>query len=520
MVDKNEFFREATLRLCGHLEIEKGLQACIQYLKAFMPADELYLERYDRELGMMHVVARGTPDKAEKLDVLVPLPEEARAAVEALRAQYRNGTVPTVLVMNKPSEEPVTRSLEERLGMPLSSALSLPLIVEGRSIGTLALTAEGNDRFEPEHVELFALLKKPFYVAMSNTLKHAEVLRLMDVLEDENRYLQRELMAISGSDIIGYDFGLKSVMSMVQKVAPTDSPVMLLGETGTGKDVIANAIHYTSSRRDGPFVKVNCGAIPDTLLDSELFGHEKGAFTGALAQKRGRFERADKGTIFLDEIGELPPPAQVRMLRVLQDKEIERVGGTKTIPVDIRIIAATNRPMDEMLRDGRFREDLWFRLSVFPVLVPPLRERTEDIPVLVTYFIERKSKQMKLPGMPKLAPGAIERLRSYRWPGNVRELENVIERELILNRDGPLLFEHRVLGGSAFPSSPAGSVAVSSKKLDDVMAAHITSVLGQTEGKVNGPGGAAEILGLNASTLRARMKKLGIPYGRSAQDSD
>ena len=242
---------------------------------------------------------------------------------------------------------------------------------------------------------------------MSKALEHQEIIRLKDMLADDNRYLFDELRSASGDEIIGSDFGLKAVMRMVQQVAPLDSPVLLLGETGTGKEVIANAIHYSSPRKDGPFIKVNCGAIPETLLDSELFGHEKGAFTGAISQKRGRFERANKGTIFLDEIGELPAQAQVRLLRVLQTKEIERVGGTTSIPVDIRIISATNRNLQEMIASGRFREDLWFRLNVFPIMIPPLRQRREDIPALVHHFIERKSKELKLTERPVLAPGAI-----------------------------------------------------------------------------------------------------------------
>ena len=214
-----------------------------------------------------------------------------------------------------------------------------------------------------------------------------------------------------------------------------------MGETGVGKEVIANAIHNLSLRSNGPFIRVNCGAIPPTLMDSELFGHEKGAFTGALFQKRGRFERADGGTIFLDEIGELPLEAQVRLLRVLQEKEIERVGGTETIQVDIRVIAATHRNLDQMLAEGRFREDIYFRLRVFPIAIPPLRLRPEDIPVLVQHFIQKKCREMKTVKIPSLAPGALDRLMLYNWPGNVRELENAVERELIVNKGSLLSFD-------------------------------------------------------------------------------
>ena len=209
---------------------------------------------------------------------------------------------------------------------------------------------------------------------------------------------------------------------------------MLLGETGVGKEVVANELHKLSLRKDGPFIKVNCGAIPDTLIDSELFGHEKGAFTGAVSRKRGRFERADTGTIFLDEIGELPLPVQARLLRVLQNHEIERVGGERSISLDIRIIAATHRNLSEMVADGRFREDLWFRLNVFPVEIPPLRERTEDIPALVRHFVRIKAKALKIKKIPAFAHGAIDRLMAYDWPGNIRELENAVERDLIENQ--------------------------------------------------------------------------------------
>jgi len=363
---------------------------------------------------------------------------------------------------------------------------------------------------------LFSMLKEPFAIALSNTLKHQEVLRLKDLLADDNRYLHRELLHLSGDEIVGSDFGLKRVMEMARQVASQTSPVLLLGETGVGKDVIANAIHYSSLRKDGPFVKVNCGAMPETLLDSELFGHEKGAFTGALAQKRGRFERADRGTLFLDEIGELPPQAQVRMLRVLQYKEIERVGGTKPISVDIRLIAATNRNLEEMVKAKQFREDLWFRLNVFPIHIPPLRERKEDIPALVRHFVNRKSRELKLPEPPPLAHGVIDRLATYPWPGNVREMENVIERMLIVSRGGPLTFDD-LTGGKPSETSLSPTRAQDAPlKLDQVMSRHIRQALEMTNGKIHGKGGAAEVLGINPSTLRNRMNQLRIPYGRKA----
>jgi transcriptional regulator with GAF, ATPase, and Fis domain len=298
-----------------------------------------------------------------------------------------------------------------------------------------------------------------------------------------------------------------------------DSPVLILGETGTGKDMVANAIHNSSARSRGPFVSINCGAIPDSLIDSELFGHEKGAFTGALSQKRGRFERANKGTIFLDEIGELPAAAQVRLLRVLQSREIERVGGVKTISLDIRVIAATNRNLEEMVKNRKFREDLWFRLNVFPILIPPLRHRRSDIPSLVQHFIERKAKELKVGAPPILADGAIEALMANDWPGNVRELENVIERAMILNRGNPLRFDDLGLSSVESVNATASMPEDETLELDALVKRHIQRVLELTGGKIHGPGGAGEVLGVNPDTLRSRMKKLGIRFRKKRTES-
>ena len=457
----------------------------------------------------MRLVARACSGKGERIDKLVPFTKDAKQAMAELAELYSAGRAPEVFVVNNSKEEPITRCMLEALGEPPSSVMSLPLLIGGQIVGSLALLAKGEDRFTEEHIGLYTTLREPFFVAMSNILKHQEIVRLKEMLADDNRYLHQELKRIAGDRIIGEDFGLENVMEMVRKVSRLDSPILLLGETGVGKDVIANAIHYSSPRRDEPFIKVNCGAIPETLMDSELFGHEKGAFTGALSRKRGRFERAHGGTIFLDEIAELPLPAQVRLLRVLQSKEIERVGGSRTIAVDIRIIAATHRNLEEMIRSEKFREDLWFRLNVFPIVIPPLRQRKEDIPSLVNHFIERKSMDMKLTTIPKLADGAIEQLMSYDWPGNVRELENIIERTLILDRTGPLDFNDVVMkqpltqDKTTAPSKPGHFL-----KLDEIMSLHIRRSLKMTNGRIHGPDGAAELLGINPSTLRSRIKKL------------
>ena len=295
--------------------------------------------------------------------------------------------------------------------------------------------------------------------------------------------------------------------------------LLLTGETGVGKDVIANAIHLGSPRREGPFIPVNCGAIPDSLLDSELFGHEKGAFTGALSRKRGRFERANGGTILLDEIGEMPLEAQVRLLRVLQHREIERLGGTDRIPVDIRVITATNKDLEAQVAAGRFREDLWFRLNVFPIVVPPLRDRSSDIPALLDHFIERKAAELKVGDTPHLAPGAIDVLMAYQWPGNVRELENVVERAMILHRGEPLRFDDLGTSLRRTTTGPQPGPGQQSLALEEVTAQHIRKVLGIVGGKIHGPGGAGELLGVNPNTLRYKMKKLGIPFRKDRESA-
>ncbi len=506
-----DFFWDASKRILGNLKIEDGLKECLDYIKKFMPADEMYLERYKPDLESMHLIARANSELCEPMDLLVSFNQEAKNTLHDLAAVFRKGELPPVIVVNKPDEEPVTKCMLEALNIPMSSAMSLPLVIDGHSVGTVVVLAKGNNRYSEEHAKLFALLKEPFFVAMHNTITHLEVLKLKDLLADENRYLHNELRRLSGDEIIGANFGLKDVMFKVQQVAALESPVLLLGETGTGKDVIANAIHYSSSRSGGPFVSVNCGAIPESLIDSELFGHEKGAFTGALSQKRGRFERANGGTIFLDEIGELPYQAQSRLLKVLQDKEIERVGGVETIKLDIRVIAATNRNLEKMISENEFRKDLWFRLNVFPITIPPLRDRRSDIPSLLQYFITQKSHELKLRSIPKVAPGAIDSILDYRWPGNVRELENVVERELILNSTGPLKFDHlKQTRSNQKPILHHSDNEVLT--LDEVTKNHIKSALQKAKGKIHGKGGAAELLGVNASTLRNRMNKLGIDY--------
>jgi transcriptional regulator with GAF, ATPase, and Fis domain len=340
-------------------------------------------------------------------------------------------------------------------------------------------------------------------VALENHASLGELARLREAAEQDRRTLLNKLGRQDMSEaIIGAERGLREVMDRVAQVAPTDAPVLILGETGSGKEVVARAMHDRSRRSSGPFLRVNCGAIPAELVDSELFGHEKGSFTGAIHQRRGWFERADGGTLFLDEVAELPPAAQVRLLRVLQDGSFQRVGGQETQAVDVRILAATHRDLPAMVRDGRFRQDLWYRISVFPIQLPALRQRPGDIPALAAHFAERAG--LRLFGRPLLPrPAEVEALCAYDWPGNVRELAAVIERAAILG-DG----QHLEVG-------PALGLAVAGLRRsapDEHNKAQIEEVLRQVHGRIEGPFGAAHALGVNPHTLRSRMRRLGISW--------
>lgn len=517
MVNENEFFRNATLKICGNLALEEALHATLLYLRGHLPIDALFAEYFDPDLGAARTIARADVSGGRELDMITMVPAEFRESCELMPS----AALHKVAIFNHPEENPFAVTMLHYHGYDEQavSLMNLKLLEKGDMFGGLVALAKHRDAFTETHARLLELLIEPLKIAMVNALQHRDLMRLKDRLADDNQYLYRELQRIAGDEIVGADFGLKSVMRMVRQAAPTESPILLTGETGVGKDVIANAIHLGSPRREGPFVPVNCGAIPATLIDSELFGHEKGAFTGALAMKRGRFERAHNGTILLDEIGEMPLEAQVRLLRVLQHREVERVGGTERIPVDIRIIAATNKDLSKMVSGGRFREDLWFRLNVFPIAVPPLRERRSDIPALVQHFTDRKAKELKIGETPRLAEGAIDVLMAYDWPGNVRELENIIERAMILHHGRPLRFDE--LGGSPQRRYEAAESKMDKPmpKLDTVIAQHISRALHLSGDKIHGPGGAGELLGVNPNTLRYKMKKLGIPFRKKKKNN-
>ena len=507
--DQDAFFRGITLRICSSLDIEVALRKCIDYLKEFMPLVAMNLALFNDDNGTLQVIAHVTLEGESRLDHTIQLPPEAHPTLEELRQRR-------ILINNHPEKDPLLNHILKTVGQPERSIITMYLELEGEWLGMLTVIAEGNDRYVPEHARLVSLLHEPFAIAMSNAMRYRRILELKNELADDNQYLQQELRRVTGYEFIGADGGLKTVMNQVIQVADTDSPVLLLGETGAGKEVIANHIHYRSRRKQGPFIRVNCGAIPETLIDSELFGHEKGAFTGAVSRKRGRFERARGGTIFLDEIGDLPLSAQTRLLRVIQNKEFERVGGTETLPVDIRIIAATHQDLVEMAEKDSFRKDLWFRLNVFPITIPSLRERPEDIPELIDFFVKKKSVELNLQFSPKVGPSVVDRLTGYHWPGNVRELENAVEHALILHKGRP---ESEPLSMATFAFlNPGVRKAVSHGSSDEILPMdqmvfrHIQNALNAAGGKIHGSGGAAELLGMKPTTLRYRMEKLGIPF--------
>lgn len=387
---------------------------------------------------------------------------------------------------------------------------------DGSPCGIAILAAPVGGEFSPCHEAVFQRLLEPLAVAVANDVRVRELAALRAAAEaDKQSLLARLGRQQVTDDLIGADGGLQPVMERVDLVARSDTSVLLLGDTGSGKEVIARAVHERSLRGQGPFIRVNCGAIPPELIDSELFGHEKGSFTGASGQRRGWFERADAGTLFLDEVGDLPPAAQVRLLRVLQDGSLYRVGGETPIQVDVRVIAATHRDLAGMVSEGVFRQDLWYRIAVFPVLIPPLRERQRDIPALARHFACRASSKL---GLPLQLPSDedIGLLQAYSWPGNVRELASVLERAAILGNGTGLQVATALGVPAAAPVEQARSRALAAGSargfltLDEAMVEHIKAALDRTHGRIEGPFGAAQLLRVNPHTLRSRMRKLGV----------
>jgi formate hydrogenlyase transcriptional activator len=387
------------------------------------------------------------------------------------------------------------------------SACSVPLVTRNGTLGTLEIARTTGDVWTDEDVEFLVQVARQIAIALENSLSYRDLAEIKERLATEKLYLEDEIrLDYNNGNMVGEGAAFQSVLKSVQIVAPTDATVLILGETGTGKELVARAIHELGNRKKGSFVKVNCAAIPASLLESELFGHEKGSFTGAVAQKIGRFELANQGTLFLDEIGEMPLELQPKLLRAIQDQEFERVGGNRTIRTDVRFVAATNRNLKTMVEENKFRGDLYYRLHVFPLEVPPLRERREDIPLLIRHFVQKHAQRIgrKIESIPTQA---LEVLTNYDWPGNIRELQNVIERSVILSAGSELHVAMPEFNSNFVPMAPRGRASSVSEAAER---ARILRALKEARGMVGGANGAAARLGLARTTLQSRMRKYNI----------
>jgi transcriptional regulator with GAF, ATPase, and Fis domain len=497
-----------------HLDIHGSTASVAELLSKRVPLESLVIRRLDREHQRIPVVGQWPAEPRPRDEPEISNAEWRRFErwVRRGRCAYRAGHGTSV---DFPLQHYFTcADAEDWIVVPLNG--------EHGSRGIL-ISYLPSGHFKRSHVDLLSALQEPMAVALDNDMRLHELAALREAAEAERQSLLRRLGRNEvGDTIVGENSGLAQVMQRVDLVSRSEVPVLILGETGTGKELVARAIHNRSERHNGPFLRVNCGAIPRDLIDSQLFGHERGSFTGASETRQGWFERADMGTLFLDEIGELPLDAQVRFLRVLQDGFVERVGGTKSIRVNVRVVAATHRDLAAMVRQSAFREDLWYRIAVFPILLPPLRDRVEDIPALARHFAERAAIRFGLaPVKPDEAD--IKLLQSYSWPGNVRELGAVIDRAAILG-NGQTLELAAALGvgglhivvpanadqraGASTPHAPTARIA----SLNDAMRSHIEAALRATHGRVEGPRGAARLLQINPHTLRARMRKLKIDW--------
>jgi len=434
-------------------------------------------------------------------DHLIPL----RAAAPPARVARERRPFLTNDLLRDAGDDGATAELRRRyVEVGVVAAGAYPLDFRGELIGVIGMLSR--EPFPQDAFELLGIFADQAAMAVKSAYAFEELERNKNRLRAENEYLQEEIRGERGFEhIIGDSPALRSVLRKVQQVAQVETTVLLSGETGTGKELIARAIHEASARKARPMIKVNCGAIPQGLVESELFGHERGAFTGALQKRIGRFELADKGTLFLDEVGELPLDTQVKLLRVLQEQEFERVGGTRSMKTDVRLVAATNRDLEKEVAEGRFRPDLFYRLNVFPIRVPPLRERPGDVLLLVRHFLAQLQRKLAKP-LRGVTAESIELLQRYPWPGNIRELQNVLERACVL-ASGPVVDVAESLGPAARQGTlPTGTDQILT--LDEAERVHIRRALAAAGGKIYGPGGAAALLGINPSTLRSRMEKL------------
>jgi formate hydrogenlyase transcriptional activator len=472
-------------------------------------ADRLHLVvRFDYLACIRHDAASNTM-RLNVLETTEPLPAQPPVAyaVDDDPAGIALQTQRPQIISNVAEESRWPQLPERAQPYGVKSVCYLPLTTARRRLGALVFACKQAAAYDTADVDFLEQVAKQVAVAVENALAFDEIEALRDKLHQEKVYLEEEVRTEQNfGQIVGESATLRRVLMQVEAVAPTDSTVLVLGETGTGKELIARALHDLSPRRDRTFVKLNCAAIPTGLLESELFGHEKGAFTGAIAQKVGRFELAHRGTLFLDEVGDIPPELQPKLLRALQEQEFERLGSTRTVRVDVRLVAATNRDLAQMVADRQFRNDLYYRLNVFPVVLPPLRERREDIPMLARHFVQRFARRMgrRIESIP--AP-VMDALVHYPWPGNVRELENVVERAVILSPGPSLRIPLGDLRPGATQAQGPGPELIT---LADAEREHILGALHETGGVVGGPKGAAVRLGMKRSTLQKKMQKLGI----------
>jgi formate hydrogenlyase transcriptional activator len=494
--DRLKLLLDMTNTMVSNLEPRDLLRAISVSIRKDMHCDVVGIWLPDRERRHLRQLVMDFPESKGivKEGILRPMEGTEIGAV------FNTGKP---LVLRTKADVTSEPSIQAVRAEAIESGCILPLISRNRTLGCLTVASRIENSFSREDVEFLVRVAGQVAIAIENALAYKEIAELKDKLAQEKLYLEEEIRSTSDFEgIIGQSSALRKALQLVETVATSDSTVLLLGETGTGKELVARAIHERSRRKDRTFVTLNCAAIPTGLLESELFGHERGAFTGAVTQKIGRLELADQGTLLLDEVGDIPLELQPKLLRVLQDGEFERLGSTRTKKVDVRLITATNRDLDRMIEDRQFRSDLYYRLNVFPIRLPPLRERPEDIPLLVRYFSQKYARRMQK-RIENIPAAAMRKLARWHWPGNVRELQNLVERAVILTRSSTLAISVPELVNSGAAMAPARD-----RNFDEQD--RILRILKETKGRVGGPNGAAARLGLNRTTLLTRMKKMGI----------
>lgn len=494
---------EITNVLISNQEIRSLLAAISASIRQVVPHDYASLALYDPELKKMRLHLLSSP---EGFDLST---EEPLISLEGTPAGVAFASRQPLVLDRLDDARFTNPTIRHLLAAGITSGCWLPLFSHGRILGALGLASITKGAFAKANLSLLGQVANQVALAVDNAAAFKQISSLNERLAEEKRYLEDELRTEYNFDeIVGESSALKRVLRQVETVAPTDATVLILGETGTGKELIARAIHSLSTRRERTFVKLNCAAIPSGLLESELFGHERGAFTGAISQKIGRLELSNRGTLFLDEVGDIPLELQPKLLRALQEKEFERLGSTRTIPVDVRLIAATNRDLAQMMKDGRFRSDLYYRLKVFPIHLVPLRDRRGDIPILVRHFVEKHARRMNK-RISVVPPESMQALERWHWPGNIREIENLIERAVILSPGSVLRVPVSELATPEQPAVPPQELST----LEAAEREHILRALRASQGVIGGPGGAAARLGLKRTTLNNKLRKLGITRG-------